>query len=404
MHKQYDIRRYPFAQFDEHLSLKAPWPLLLVIAFLCRELLLPLFILVNSLTASSLDMSFLASPSDHIPKLLAGAPAALVLYGFLRRSPDGGFGARWSWTHGRWLLLVSASLHLFLHARATYPDPIDLGSEPLASLTFLLDVLAILYVAGSRRVKHSFSDFPASTSTQHAAPSTLPPQRTEHRENKPAVASVADSAGLQRPDATPAHDSATANVLPQLQEAAAALSRNDLDASEALCNQALDIDASNFEALHLLGVNALTRGHADRGIHLIGRSLSIQPQQPLAHANLGLGLLMAKKPEQAVASFDRALQLRPDFTEMLNYRGEALLDLSHPEQALASFDRAIALQPDFAEAFCNRGAALLALGQTADALTSIERALKIKPHYPAAAQRRSELLCRLDLSEHSVTA
>lgn len=185
-------------------------------------------------------------------------------------------------------------------------------------------------------------------------------------------------------------------------------------AAESL-NRVLQIDAANFQALHLLGIIALLQHEPAHALALLDRATRIEASQAAPHYNRGVALLdlgryqealaafaealrhnpgfvaalvnsgnalqKLNTPREAVALYDRALRLDPARATALNGRGNALRALECHADALESYDRALLHKPDFVEALCNRGVALGALKRHAEALTSYERALQLQPDY-----------------------
>ena len=200
--------------------------------------------------------------------------------------------------------------------------------------------------------------------------------------------------------------------------------------ADALCAQALQVNARHAGAWHLRGLLALESGDVEQGIAWIERSLKLQPAQPAAHSNIGNALLGQGRAESALERFERALRLKPDYALALfnrgnalraigrtqdalvsfdaalallpahvlclNNRGLTLLDLGRCEQAIATLERAVALAPRCAEALCNLGAALLRAGRAQDSLAACERALACAPDDAAAWFNRGNALVGLD--------
>ncbi len=184
-----------------------------------------------------------------------------------------------------------------------------------------------------------------------------------------------------------------------------------LSEAERICEEIVRIAPEHFEALHLLGIIALSTRRPQRAADLIGQSIRIHPNSAAAHNNLGNALsdlgrldeaLSAydravalngaladahfnrgavlrdlRRPDEALASHDRALMLAPDRADIHLSRGALLKEMNRPEQALAAYDRAIALAPDLAEAHYNRGNLLNEMKRHAEALASFDRALAL---------------------------
>jgi tetratricopeptide (TPR) repeat protein len=158
----------------------------------------------------------------------------------------------------------------------------------------------------------------------------------------------------------------------------------------------------NFQALHLMGVLALQRGEAERGIELLRRALALEPRQPLAHRDLGNAMQQLERFEEALASYDRSLALKSDLADVHNNRGTALAALKRRDEALASYSRAIALKPDYAQAYNNRGTVLTDQRRSAEALADFSKAIALAPDYVKALNNRGGVLAELGRHEDAL--
>ena len=168
-----------------------------------------------------------------------------------------------------------------------------------------------------------------------------------------------------------------------------------LQESEQLFLQLVEVEGVNFTARHLLGVIRMQQGRNEEALEWIGAALQVNPQSPAALSNYGNALMALGQAEPALASYDKALALDPDFAEALYNRGTILADLKRPEEALASYDKALALEPDHVQALEGRGNILSDLGRADEALASYDRALALRPDFIAAHYSRGNLLSQL---------
>jgi Tfp pilus assembly protein PilF len=136
-----------------------------------------------------------------------------------------------------------------------------------------------------------------------------------------------------------------------------------LDAAAALYQQALAIDANQFEAVHFLGVLEAQRGNLLEAERLVSKSLTLNAQRAEAHLNHARILRDLHRPEATVESCNRALHLNPGLVAASVLLGNALRDLAHYDAALAAYERAIALHPDYHDAIYNRALLQLAMAQ-----------------------------------------
>jgi len=134
--------------------------------------------------------------------------------------------------------------------------------------------------------------------------------------------------------------------------------QGQLAQAQALYRQALSIEPTNPDALHLLGVIALQTGNPAQTIDLVSKAIAIDPRQPEFHSNLALAYNGVGELDKAAEHFRKALALKPAFAEVQNNLANLYKSLGQIPQALECYQKAIALKPDYVAAQSNR---LLAL-------------------------------------------
>jgi protein O-GlcNAc transferase len=160
--------------------------------------------------------------------------------------------------------------------------------------------------------------------------------------------------------------------------------RGRWDEAHGCCAAILEADGESYEALTLLGIITIGRGHAAEAQTLFARAVASRPDDPGAHLNHGSALRALKQFEAARDACNRALELAPDFADAFNNRGNTHHDLEDPSKALEDYGRAIQIRPDYAEAHNNRAGALHALGRLEEALDSCAIALRLRPDFADA--------------------
>lgn len=154
----------------------------------------------------------------------------------------------------------------------------------------------------------------------------------------------------------------------------------------ALYRRILDVDASNADALHLLGLIEGQAGRVDLCRDLIGRALQTNPWLLEARLNLGNLLQAAGRGAEAAASWHRVLAIAPGHASawqrlgVLNHgRGSA-----GTQQALRALSRAVQLDPTLADAHHDLGLTLRHAGRIDEAIASYTRAIATKAEFPLA--------------------
>ncbi len=148
----------------------------------------------------------------------------------------------------------------------------------------------------------------------------------------------------------------------------------------AACYRRVLADApSHPDALHLLGLIALSEGDPEGAIRLIGEAVAALPQFAGAHSSLGNALREAGRHAEAEHSYRRALAIDANCAPAYNNLGLLLCEKGDFAAAAESCNRAVALAPHLAEAHNNFGNALRGLRKLEDAEGAFRRALQLEP-------------------------
>ncbi|MCC7046963.1 MAG: tetratricopeptide repeat protein [Alphaproteobacteria bacterium] len=220
------------------------------------------------------------------------------------------------------------------------------------------------------------------------------------------------------PDSGPAGEgrSARALIQPLIRQAIDLHRAGRLDEAEALYERVLAEHGPVADALHLLGLAALSRGQADRAIGLIERAVAADPAPAAYHHSLGEACRKAGRPAEASAHYRAALERDPSLVDAriglgdlaraagdhagtiahcqaaldarpgdprLHLRlAEAQMALGRCEPAAEHYRQAIALGLDRAGVHNNRGLALAGAGRTQEAVTAFHQAARLDPDDP----------------------
>lgn len=189
-----------------------------------------------------------------------------------------------------------------------------------------------------------------------------------------------------------------------LQQALAKHQQGSLQQAEDLYVQVLQIDAQQFDALHLIGLIAKQRGDAQSAMNFFAKAIAVNPRDAKVHCNLGATFQEIGNAKQALVCYDLALALKSDYALAWNNRGNSLRALHRYQEALDSFTKAMEIQLNYPEAFLNRGICLQELEEHEQALADFEDALSLRSDYAEAAFARAFSLQQLRLYEQAHTA
>ncbi|MBT3821911.1 MAG: tetratricopeptide repeat protein [Nitrospinaceae bacterium] len=157
-----------------------------------------------------------------------------------------------------------------------------------------------------------------------------------------------------------------------------------LSEAERICEEILQGEPNQPEALHMLGAIAIQVERYDMAVDLIPRALAIKPDVAAAHYNMGYALGALGRLDEAVTSYKAAVAIAPNYAEAHNNLGILLQDLGNPEQAIESYGKALAIKPDSAETYCNLGNAYKIIWRQDEAVAHYQKALAIRPDFVEA--------------------
>ncbi|MGE3273378.1 MAG: tetratricopeptide repeat protein [Chloroflexota bacterium] len=177
-----------------------------------------------------------------------------------------------------------------------------------------------------------------------------------------------------------------------------------LHEAEACYRQALTLDPTHPEALHLLGLLAHQVGRPEIAVQLIQQAIARAADRPSYHLNLGAVLQALGRLEEAVTACRQALALRSAYPEAFNNLGVILQALDRLEQAIPCFEQAIGLAPAYADAHFNLGVARQAQDRPDLAVGCYQEALRVRAAYPAAQYNLGNALRELGQPERAAEA
>ncbi|PLZ01873.1 glycosyltransferase [Burkholderia sp. WAC0059] len=180
------------------------------------------------------------------------------------------------------------------------------------------------------------------------------------------------------------------------------LGRRQYREAQALYEGVLLMDASNAEAMHLLGFALLKAGDPVRAEPLIARSLELGWTHAWNIANHGAVLIALERYQEALDVLARALLLEPASLSTQTLRADALVGIGRREEALEIYDQILARMPTIADAWMGRGRLLVASGRPADAVLCFDRVLQLDAGSVDAYVRRGHALRDLGYREDAL--
>jgi predicted O-linked N-acetylglucosamine transferase (SPINDLY family) len=165
--------------------------------------------------------------------------------------------------------------------------------------------------------------------------------------------------------------------------------------AQAFYAQALKLDPTHVEALHMAGILMAQQDNFPAAVALMGEAVRLKPDHAHAHNNLGNVLQRVNELEAALHHYQLAITLNPHFSDAFNNQGVVLNELHRHEEAIVSLQAALALKPQYPAALSNLGLALEATEQFNEALAYHDQAIALAPQHPECHYNRGQVLLKL---------
>jgi predicted O-linked N-acetylglucosamine transferase (SPINDLY family) len=162
------------------------------------------------------------------------------------------------------------------------------------------------------------------------------------------------------------------------------LNSGNTPAAITALHHAIALDATQPEALHLLGIISFQSGEIDQAIDFVHRALSARPTFADAYSNLGSMLNAAARPNEAEAALRKAVSLKSDSAVYRFNLANILVAQKKLADAINEYRAAVRLQPNYPEAWSNLGIAYRDAENLAEATICFENAVDQRPNYTEA--------------------
>jgi tetratricopeptide (TPR) repeat protein len=165
--------------------------------------------------------------------------------------------------------------------------------------------------------------------------------------------------------------------------------------AQICCQQALHIDPTHADTLHLLGLLSFRAGRHDHAVEWFSGAIRRDPK-PDYLSNLGVTLKQMGRLHEALQVFDKATQLKPEDAELWKRRGGILVALNRAADALFSYQQALNLAPRLWEAAFNSAILLHQAERFEEALINFNLCDELQPDHALTLQMRSRSLRSLN--------
>ena len=179
---------------------------------------------------------------------------------------------------------------------------------------------------------------------------------------------------------------------PKFEKAISLFQKKDFEEAKIICEEILEVEPKNFDALHLYGIISFQTKNYNLSVELISKAVKVNSKNSEAFNNLGIAFKKLNKFDSALQSWNEAIKINPNFFEAYNNRGLIFVELKRLMEALDSWNKAIEINPNFAEAYNNQGNVLSKMKKFNEALTCYNKAIKINPNFAEAYNNRANIL------------
>ena len=155
------------------------------------------------------------------------------------------------------------------------------------------------------------------------------------------------------------------------------------DEAEQLYRAVLCADASNADALNLLGVLEYERGRNLEALDWLTKAIRASPKTASFHNNHGLVLVALGRHGEAATRFEQAGRLDASLQDAFYNLGVARQQLGQVDEAIAAYQKSLALAEE-PGTLNNLGAAYLKMGRREEAIRCYERAIQLQPEHADA--------------------
>ena len=169
-----------------------------------------------------------------------------------------------------------------------------------------------------------------------------------------------------------------------LEEAVAALQREDFAAAAPFLEQALEEDPDHVEARFNLAFAYSRLERPADAMEQYEKLLVIKPGLPQALMNLAILQLQNERPADAVPHLEELVKQRADDADAAFYLAHALSSAERHADAVEAYQRALGLDPGRPDSHLGLGRSLAHLGELEAAVPHYRRAAEIDPQFGAA--------------------
>lgn len=162
-------------------------------------------------------------------------------------------------------------------------------------------------------------------------------------------------------------------------EAAKLFNNQEYEKAINKCNEILNKNPDNIDALNILGLISNIYNKHQKAIEYFDKVLSIDIQNITALNSKGVALANLGRYQEVIETCDKALEINANNVDALNNKAAALANLGMYHQAIKYYDKALEIAPKNIDidALNNKAIALINLGKYGEAIKLCDKGLEI---------------------------
>ena len=171
---------------------------------------------------------------------------------------------------------------------------------------------------------------------------------------------------------------------PALQQAAAAMVKNDVPTAERLLKSHLIQKPTDVPAIRMLAEVAVRCGRTAEAEHLLQRCLELAPSFAAARYNYAVLLHRRNESPEALAQIERCLEADPNSPSYRNLAAVILSRIGDYERSSAMYARLLDEYPQNAKVWLSYGHVLKTEGRQDDSVTAYRKSISLMPAFGEA--------------------
>lgn len=217
-----------------------------------------------------------------------------------------------------------------------------------------------------------------------------------------AMGDALDSKIVRDLDAALGRAPAQGKLIGLLKRASRALSAHDYKTAAAAALRAVDVDAENPIACHMLAIALDKGGYLPEALEMYERALARAPRDPQIYLNLGLLAWRMGMLPSAERLFSTAQKVRPGWLPAIINQANCLRDQGRHDDSIELLRAAVTVHPEEPDLWNALAAVAVELGLLEEPIAFLHETLRLNPAYAKAHHNLGHALVEADRPEEAL--